>query len=83
MSIAKQDGKKDVDWNADINVVQFMKANKVNYRVHDVPMFKWCFIEVDSPKLRGTLHFRSTLTRREAVDLLRGLGIPVVDEMAG
>jgi hypothetical protein len=66
-----------------IDVGKFMKANGIAYHMHDTTMFKYCFIEVDGPKVRGTLHFKLPLTRREAIGLLHGLGMPVVDALAG
>jgi hypothetical protein len=69
--------------DAAIDIGKFMKANDIAYHMHDTPMFKYCFIEVDGPKIRGTLHFKLPFTRREAIGLLHGLGIAVSDATAG
>ena len=69
--------------NAPIDVGKFMKANGIVYHMHDTEMFKYCFIEVDGPKIRGTLHFKLPVTRREAIGLLHGLGVVVSDATAG
>ena len=83
MGATKQSQLEEMDWESEIHVEEFMRANGVEVEKYDPSQFGFCIIEVAGTKVQGQLHVTLTLTRREAVDLLRGLGVAVLQEMAG
>lgn len=83
MSATKQRQLDEVNWDSPIHVENFMRANGVEVAKFDSHQFGFCFIEVHGSKIQGRLQINLSMTRREAVDLLRRLGVPVIDETAG
>ena len=72
---------EEMDWDSSIHVENFMRANGIE--VTRTPGFGCCEIEIAGTKAQGRLSVSLSLTRRDAVDLLHGLGVPVLDVMAG
>ncbi|TWU59961.1 hypothetical protein Poly51_02340 [Rubripirellula tenax] len=83
MGATKQAQLEEMDWESSIHVENFMRANGVEVAKYDPSQFGFCIIDVAGSKVQGRLQVNLSLTRREAVGLLRGLGIPALDEMAG
>ena len=83
MGATKQAQLEEMDWESSIQVENFMRANGVEVAKYDPSQFGFCIIEVAGSKVQGKLQVNLSLTRREAVDLLRGLGVAIFDENAG
>ena len=83
MGATKQAQLEEMYWESSIYVENFMRANGVEVAKYDPSQFGFCIIEVAGYKVQGRLQVNLSLTRREAVDLLRGLGVAIFDESAG
>lgn len=78
MQLAEADREDEVD------VAAFMRANGVEIvGVDRSPMTDFLIIEVNDRLVNGRLSVVPTMTRQEAIDLIRGLGLPVTVEYAG
>jgi hypothetical protein len=79
MGVTKQAQIEEMEWDSVVDMEEFMVANGVG--VSPVCQVNHCIIEV-AGKVNGRLYL-NPLTRREAVDLLRGLGVAILNEYAG
>jgi len=79
MGATKKMLMEEADLDLEIDVVHFLRANGVGF----VECEYDCIIFVVSDFAQGDLHISQSITRRQAVSLLRGLGIPVPNEFAG
>lgn len=79
MGATKQSQIEETEWDSEINMEEFMEANGVD--VSPVCRVNHCIIKVTG-KVDGRLYL-SPLTRREAVGLLQGLGVEILDKYAG
>jgi len=83
MGATKQAMLDEMEMDMEINVENFMRANGISVRRVGAPTLDYCVIDIMDDKVQGTLSVSLSLTRREAIALLRGCCVPVPNEMAG
>lgn len=83
MGAVKQKELEQVEWESNIHVENFMRANGVEVKDYEPSQFGNCIIQVAGTLAQGDLRINLTMTRQEGVNLLRSLGMPVFDVNAG
>jgi len=79
MGATKKMQMEEAELDSEIEVDQFMRANGIEF----IRSENNIVIIVVSNFVQGELHVSNSITRREAIGLLRGLGLPVPQEFAG
>ena len=65
------------------HVENFMRGNNIKLEDYSPEQCGYCIIDVVGNKTRGRLKVSLSLTRQEAIDLLKGLGFKLLNENAG
>lgn len=74
-------GQSEMD--GPIAVEKFMRANGVVVDDYDMGQFGYCYLTIEGTLLQGKIAVSLSMTRRQAIDMLRAFGMPVSSPYAG